>query len=75
MTGLASFREAARVSPGGLPGAGRWPWTRGARDDRAAFWIFALCMPMLIWPALWNGYPIVFADSGTYLSQAVHRYL
>ncbi len=30
---------------------------------------------MLLWPAVWNGYPIVFADSGTYLSQAVHRYL
>jgi hypothetical protein len=29
---------------------------------------------LLLWPALWNGYPIVFADTGTYLSQAVHRY-
>ncbi|MEA2776019.1 MAG: hypothetical protein QOF90_1425 [Acetobacteraceae bacterium] len=30
--------------------------------------------PALLWPALWNGYPIVFADTGTYLSQAIHRY-
>jgi len=30
---------------------------------------------LLVWPALWNGYPIVFADTGTYLSQAIHRYL
>ncbi len=29
---------------------------------------------MLCWPAIWNGYPIVFADTGTYLSQAIHRY-
>ena len=29
----------------------------------------------LLWPAFWNGYPIVFADTGTYLSQAIHRYL
>jgi hypothetical protein len=29
----------------------------------------------LIWPALLNGYPIVFADTGTYLSQAMHGYL
>jgi hypothetical protein len=29
---------------------------------------------LLLWPAFWNGYPIVFADTGTYLSQAVHRY-
>ncbi len=28
----------------------------------------------LVWPALWNRYPIVFSDTGTYLSQAVHRY-
>jgi hypothetical protein len=28
----------------------------------------------LIWPAVWNGYPIVFADTGTYLSQAIHLY-
>jgi hypothetical protein len=35
----------------------------------------ALCVAWLIWPALWNGYPIVFADTGTYLSQAMHRYL
>jgi hypothetical protein len=29
----------------------------------------------LIWPALWNGYPIVFADTGTYLSQAMRGHL
>ena len=37
--------------------------------------IIVLCGFPLIWPALWNGYPIVFADTGTYLSQAMHRYL
>lgn len=30
---------------------------------------------LLLWPALLNGYPIVFDDTGTYLSQAIHRYL
>jgi hypothetical protein len=34
-----------------------------------------LCAAMLLWPAVWNGYPIVFADTGTYLTQAIHRYL
>ena len=29
---------------------------------------------LLLWPALWNGYPIVFADTGTYLSQAIEHY-
>jgi hypothetical protein len=33
-----------------------------------------LAVPLLLWPALWNGYPIVFADTGTYLSQAIHHY-
>jgi hypothetical protein len=30
---------------------------------------------LLAWPALWNGYPLLFADSGTYLSQAAVPYL
>ena len=30
---------------------------------------------LLTWPAILNGYPLVFDDTGTYLSQAVHRYL
>jgi hypothetical protein len=33
-----------------------------------------LSFPILLWPAVWNGYPIVFADTGTYLAQAIHRY-
>ncbi len=33
-----------------------------------------LAAALLLWPAVWNGYPIVFADTGTYLSQAIHRY-
>jgi hypothetical protein len=35
----------------------------------------AACMLCMAWPALWNGYPIAFADTGTYLSQAMHHYL
>ena len=30
---------------------------------------------LLIWPAFWNGYPLVFADTGTYLGQALLHYL
>ncbi|MDE2580344.1 MAG: hypothetical protein KGL52_01785 [Rhodospirillales bacterium] len=30
---------------------------------------------VLVWPALWNGYPLVFSDTGTYLSQAIQHYL
>jgi hypothetical protein len=34
-----------------------------------------LSAALLLWPALWNGYPLVFSDTGTYLSQAIERYL
>jgi hypothetical protein len=57
------------------------PQASGRRQGRsiagivAAWLVPAVCVPCLIWPALWNGYPIVFADTGTYLSQAMHRYL
>ena len=40
---------------------------------RSSFGLLAAAT-VLLWPALWNGYPIVFADTGTYLSQAIHRY-
>ena len=48
-----------------------------SRDAQARFPILPLGLSalLLLWPALWNGYPIVFDDTGTYLSQAVHRYL
>lgn len=31
--------------------------------------------PLLLWPAVLNGYPLVFADTGTYLSQAMNLHL
>ncbi len=34
-----------------------------------------LSAALLAWPAAWNGYPLVFSDTGTYLSQAIHHYL
>jgi hypothetical protein len=37
--------------------------------------VLALAAILLLWPAFWNGYPLVFADSGTYLSQAIERYV
>ena len=43
--------------------------------DRDAMWAAPLAAAPLLWPAVWNGYPIVFADTGTYLSQAIERYL
>lgn len=36
---------------------------------------YLAAVALLSWPALLNGYPLVFADTGTYLSQAVHHYL
>ena len=46
-----------------------------ATDRNRSFWPIPLAAALLTWPAIWNGYPIVFADTGTYLSQAIHRYL
>ena len=42
--------------------------------DRSARLAVPAAAALLLWPAMWNGYPIVFADTGTYLSQAVNRY-
>jgi hypothetical protein len=42
--------------------------------DRTARLAVPAAAALLLWPALWNGYPIVFADTGTYLSQAIRLY-
>ncbi|WP_428395708.1 hypothetical protein [Lichenicoccus sp.] len=44
------------------------------RSAAPVAWLIA-CIALLLWPALLNGYPLVFADSGTYLSQAIRHYL
>ena len=41
--------------------------------DRTAGFAIPAAAALLLWPAVWNRYPIVFADTGTYLSQAIHR--
>lgn len=42
--------------------------------DRPPLLAVPAAAALLLWPALWNGYPIVFADTGTYLSQAIQHY-
>ena len=37
-------------------------------------WAIGVAAILLVWPAIWNGYPLVFADSGTYLGQALLGY-
>ncbi len=50
--------------------ASGWLWRLTGRP----FSLIPAAAALLLWPAVWNGYPIVFADTGTYLSQAIHRY-
>ncbi|WP_043336271.1 hypothetical protein [Belnapia moabensis] len=38
-------------------------------------WAIGLAAVLLIWPVIWNGYPLVFADTGTYLGQALMGYV
>ena len=55
-----------------MPAQGAW---RAARSIATRVAPVAVAVPLLLWPALLNGYPIVFDDTGTYLSQAVHHYI
>jgi len=49
------------------------------RENRVAFHSpiapIVLGALLLLWPAALNGYPLVFSDTGTYLSQAIQHYL
>lgn len=67
---LASTDAAAPPPPTLGPLRGPSPQAEGG--IRATI---VLSSALLLWPALYNGYPLVFADTGTYLSQAVHFYL
>jgi hypothetical protein len=40
---------------------------------RAELAFDALCLAALLWPALVNGFPLLYFDSGTYLDSAVNR--
>jgi hypothetical protein len=42
--------------------------------DRGARFAVPAAAAFLLWPAVWNGFPIVFADTATYLTQAIHHY-
>ncbi len=46
-----------------------------SRIARARLSPILIAAGLLAWPAAWNGYPLVFSDTGTYLSQALNRYL
>jgi hypothetical protein len=45
------------------------------RAPAARWGAVAVAALVLAWPAFWNGYPLVFADTGTYLGQALQVYL
>lgn len=45
------------------------------RPPAARWGAVAVAALVLAWPAFWNGYPLVFADTGTYLGQALQVYL
>jgi hypothetical protein len=46
-----------------------------AAPDRTPAWAVLAAGILFCWPAFWNGYPLVFADTGTYLGQALLVYL
>ena len=52
--------------------AGQWLRTEGLAAGLA---VSVTTLALLLWPALVNGYPLVFADTGTYLSQAIRHYV
>ena len=49
-------------------------WLSGLRDAAALSSPSRWRRTLLLWPALWNGYPLVFSDTGTYLAQAIEHY-
>ena len=69
--------SGALAALGGAEALTAWrdaPATRARPRARALAEHLAAAL-VLIWPALVNGYPLVFSDTGTYISQAIQHYL
>ena len=73
-SGPAHRRRGAADRLGSWP-VPAWLTPHAPRRRQPAAAPIILSATFLLWPALLNGYPIVFDDTGTYLSQAVHHYL
>lgn len=56
--------EQARFS---VPPVRLWLASRARSVEPRAAVSSAVALVLLVWPALWNGYPLVFADTGTYV--------
>lgn len=71
------MRDAALQDTGTGAGNHHPPVQRfvGEKGWAPPAWPIAAVALMLIWPAIWNGYPLVFADTGTYLGQALIGYV
>lgn len=69
-----SFASPGQIVPPVKP---KDPAAAAERRDRRLEmgWAIGLAAIFLVWPAIWNGYPLVFADSGTYLGQALLGYV
>jgi hypothetical protein len=46
-----------------------------AGTGQSSLLAITLSAALLLWPAAWNGYPLVFSDTGTYLTQAIEHHL
>ena len=66
------LREFPAPTAVGIGVPRQWLRTEGLAAGVAAGLII---LTLLLWPALLNGYPLVFADTGTYLSQAIRHYV
>nr|WP_321984470.1 hypothetical protein [uncultured Lichenicoccus sp.] len=68
--------DAGRVAPAAsLTAASSRPGRLAGASSRSSLVVLLPCAVILLWPALLNGYPLVFADTGTYLGQAIQHYL
>lgn len=46
-----------------------------ARSPVGGAWLVPVAGAALLWPALYNGFPLIFSDTGTYVSQAMELHL
>jgi hypothetical protein len=58
-----------------LPDRALAPPHGGSESRAATIYTLILGGPILLWPALYNGFPLIFSDTGTYISQVLEGHL
>lgn len=71
----AASRKAAEIVRSPQSPASPLPSSRHTGSYLPPWLVLLLSALILTWPAYWNGFPLVFSDTGTYIAAAIEKWV